>query len=79
MKRAVMGCATVLAFALGGGMAMGTAAAAPGLPLEPAPANSAQVAAPAAGASTGSANALLPNMSICPFSADFAGCDGMPW
>ncbi|MEV6137397.1 hypothetical protein AB0L63_15295 [Nocardia sp. NPDC051990] len=88
MKRTVVGCVAVVAFALGGGAAMGSAAASPGVALEPAPANTAQTAAATAGgtgSATGSADAsvtvlkLLGITSMCTLSANFAGCNGMPW
>lgn len=81
MKRTVVGCVAVVAVALGGGAAMGSAAASPGVALEPAPVNTSATAA----ASTGSADAivqvlkLLGITSMCTLSANFAGCNGMPW
>ncbi|MEU0501638.1 hypothetical protein [Nocardia sp. NPDC005998] len=84
MKRTVVGYVAVVAFALGGGAAMGSAAASPGIALEPAPANTAQTAEATAGG-TGSADApvkvlkLLGITSMCTLSANFVGCNGMPW
>ncbi|MFI6368571.1 hypothetical protein ACIBG0_38290 [Nocardia sp. NPDC050630] len=84
MKKTVVGCAAVVAFALGGGTAMGSAAASPGIALEPAPANTSEIAV-ATAAGTGSVNAavqvlkLLGITSMCTFSANYQGCNGQMW